>query len=198
MKIKLHRFLSRTQITNLATMLSEPRVDGLKVKPKLFIKALACIYGNRTPEAYLDAVTKFHEEAFSVVRKEVMFDYTGNETPKLVSVILELRVRGYWTETVRIHDGIIGEDGYLLKCEVQANIGGGGVERDTDTTAAERMEYSQVAANYAFDICHWINENKKSLRPSDFSGWDIKSIGKNGSKPHELVDRLFEIVDSVK
>ncbi|MGD1524245.1 hypothetical protein [Vibrio owensii] len=169
MKIKLHQFLSRTQITNLSVAIGNAKVHGAKVKASAFLKILATLAGHRTSEAFLDEVDKVRKNAFTITDKEVLF-LDG----KLASVHLTIKVKGCWTESIRIHDAILGEDGYLTKCEVRANLGGGEAASDANAISVqERMRNHQIALNYAFEICEWINSNKKKLKRSDFDGWKV-------------------------
>lgn len=165
--VNLHRFLSRSQITALASAVANANVDGAKVKAKAFLRILAKLSGCRNEEAFLHAVEIERSKAFSATHQKVFFS-----KGKLVGIELTLNVRGYWDNTVRIFDAFLDKEGYLAKCEVRANIGGG-EDSASGVTLAERMESSQIALNYAFEICEWVNANRKKLTPSDFEGWKI-------------------------
>lgn len=176
MSVQLHRFLSRTEITNLATKIANTKIDGAKIKARSFLKLLASLSGFSSSEAYLNDIEKARELAFEIITQEVVFDYSDSVKGKLVGVSLEIKVKGYWSSNIRIMDAIIDDAGYLMKCEVRANIGGGESENPI-ITVNERMESNQIALNYAFGTSEWINSNIKQLKPSDFDGWKISTIG---------------------
>ncbi len=181
MKTQLHQYLSRKQITSFLTEIANTKVNGLKVKTKSLLNALAQREGYSSSEAYLNSIDKQREGAFTVTNKGVVF-YETNGVFKLVSIQMELKVNGYFDRTISIVDGMIGNDGYLMKCEVNGTVGTSGALRIEVNSGSdkyrdkitERMKYSQIALNYAMDLAIFVNSNIKLLHPSDFDGWDVK------------------------
>lgn len=177
MKLELHRFFQRKEISNLATAIANTKVDGMKVRAKSFLKALAILSEESNYEDFLNNIDAKHQEAFSITRKEVVFDYTKSSEGKLVGVIVDVIITGNWIQTVSIHDGIIGDDGYLDKCIVRGLVDGGR-GNNSDVSIEKNLEYTQTTLNYLFGIANWINTNKKTLTPSDFdSSWHINAFG---------------------
>ncbi|CAH7392712.1 hypothetical protein VCHA53O466_50053 [Vibrio chagasii] len=205
MSIKLHKFLSREQITNFAAALSNSGVQGVKVRTKSLIEAIAKVSAcdASSDKAYLQYVDDVREDAFTVNTKSVTFDYSDSDVGKLVSVNLSMQVKGYWLDNVHIHDGIIGKDGYMRDCMVVANIGGS-EDKELGLSRTELMENSQITLNYGFGLAEWINTNKERLTPSDFdSSWKISRFGgKHSPKAKQqaktditlTVDKVFKMV----
>lgn len=177
MKLELHRFFQRKEISNLATAIANTRVDGMKVRAKSFLKALAILSEENNYEDFLNSIEAKHQEAFSIARKEATFDYTKSREGKLVGIVIDVIITGNWTQTVSIHDEIIGDDGYLDKCIVRGLVDGGR-SNNSDVSIEKTLEYTQITLNYLFGIANWINTNKKTLTPPDFdSSWCINAFG---------------------
>ncbi|MDK9789895.1 hypothetical protein [Vibrio sp. D431a] len=188
MKLYLHNFLSRERITNFATLFASPKIAGMKVTQKAFVKCLSTIYGFRSQEAYLDHVSKLHAHAYDVTTKQVFFTRTSDNKYKLAGIHLSIKVNGDHFENIHIHDGVLGDDGYLTKAEVRISIGMESSERTI--SISDRMRDSQIAINYAFEIVNWVNENIKKLQPKDFDGWSLNIFDQYKSNEQEIIESI--------
>ena len=65
MKLELHRFFQRKEISNLVTAIANTKVDGMKVRAKSFLKALAILSEESNYKDFLNNIDAKHQEAFS-------------------------------------------------------------------------------------------------------------------------------------
>lgn len=179
MNIKLHKFLQRKQISNLATAVANAKVDGVKVRAVPFLRVLASLAGFKSHDEFLQDIDAKQAEAFTLDKKEVMFDYSSSSEGKLVRVVVEPIINGHWIHSVGIHDGIIGANGYIDRITVRGMVDGG-LKSDSGLSAEQVNEYRQITLNYLFDLASWLNEHKTELRASDFDdSWTIVEFGEH-------------------
>lgn len=180
MKITDLAYLTRSQLTSLATAMAQMKVDGFKGTSKTILKVFSCME-SKSVEALLSEIDKRHSKAYKIKRKEItVFEYLNGEK-RLSQVDVIIDVKGFSSNYINIFNSIFDLDYNCLSNKTYPSISSGG--RQNTYSCEEQNENLQMAINYSFELCKQINKIRKNdvvVKDFEKDGWTVlvKKINK--------------------
>lgn len=173
MKLSQLSFITFNQLTALTTALANTNVQGLKATSK---KLLAAFSDNESvkPDALKATLQKIHDDAYCFERKKADFVKFPDGKVSLVCVDIDITVNGYSSRTISICNSVLDFDDYCMSANCFPNIAFNNGDRDMPIE--KRLHNLQWATNAAFELCHYLNSNRKTIAIEDLKnqGFDVK------------------------
>lgn len=181
MKISNLAYITRSQITALATAMAQIKIPNFKASQKSIVSVFAALESLNL-ESFLALIDKEHEEAYKITEKVAKFLKDKEGKYHLVSVDVSIAVFGYSSERyITICSGImnkIDEDKnhfVLSEQYIYPQISSGG--RNSRFLNKVLNKNLRLAINKSFEICEEVVDNIFSNHDVfEKNGWDVEFL----------------------
>ena len=187
MKLSNLPFITFNQLSAIATAISNTRVQGLKANTKKLLQAFAQ-NEEVSEDALKSKIQKIHDDAYYFQRKKADFVKFPDGKVSLVCVDIDINVNGYSSRTISIYNSVLDFDAYCMTANCFPNIAFNNGDRDMPIE--KRLHNLQWATNAAFELCQYLNSNRKVITAEDLKkqGFDvdIKETQHTGTGTNEI------------
>lgn len=178
---QLFSILTRKELTNIATELSNTDVKGLKIKTSSFINLIAKING-KSPEAFLSKIDNDKNDITSILNLRAIFDHTDGQS-KIAMIGFDISTKGFSSPKVSVFDSIFTTEGFVRDLTLHITGSDQSYDHHLKLSKQELNDNLQVSINLGFKIVNEFNKNKESIKTEKDllniinQKWDIKHIG---------------------